>query len=77
MVDGRILADHADQIVMTFVWRKTPKKLAKRALKSLGANIDKIAGIIANKVAAGEMTDSFGYGYNGSHGGPMRPHKAA
>ncbi len=77
VVDGRILADHADQIVMTFVWRKTPKKLAKRALKSLGANIDKIAGIIANKVAAGEMTDSFGYGYNGSHGGPMRPHKAA
>lgn len=75
VVDGRILADHADQIVMTFVWRKTPKKLAKRAVKSLGANIDKIAGVIANKVARAEMTVNFGYGYGNDK--PARPRKAA
>ncbi len=50
VIDGRILADHADQVVFVMTWRKTPKKLARRALKSLGHNQQKIAGAVVNKV---------------------------
>jgi capsular exopolysaccharide synthesis family protein len=50
VIDGRVLADHADQIVFVMTWRKTPKQLAKRALKSLGFNHRKVTGVIMNEV---------------------------
>jgi capsular exopolysaccharide synthesis family protein len=50
VVDGRILADYADQIVLVMTWRRTPKQLAKRALKSLGLNYQKVAGAVVNEV---------------------------
>lgn len=51
ILDARILADHADQIVVVMTWQKTPKQLVKKALRSLGPNESKVAGLILNSVA--------------------------
>ncbi len=37
VLDGRILADYADQIVFVMKWQRTPKALAKKALALWGA----------------------------------------
>jgi polysaccharide biosynthesis transport protein len=62
VVDGRILADYADQIVFVTTWRRTPKQLAKRALQSLGANHDKIAGVVINRVDPVALEDTHALG---------------
>jgi succinoglycan biosynthesis transport protein ExoP len=62
VVDGRILADYADQIVFVTTWRHTPKQLAKRALHSLGFNHDKVAGVVMNNVAMQALEDSYALG---------------
>jgi Mrp family chromosome partitioning ATPase len=62
VVDARIVADHADQIAMTMLWRRTPKQLAKRAIKTLGPNAAKIAGVMVNQVDPAELRDTLGYG---------------
>lgn len=62
VVDGRILADYADQIVFVTTWRRTPKQLAKRALQSLGFNHDKVAGVVMNQVAQHALEDSYALG---------------
>ncbi len=51
VIDGRILADYADQVVFVMGWQTTPKQLAKKALKSLGFNERKVAGVVLNGVA--------------------------
>lgn len=51
VLDGRILADYADQIVFVMTWQKTPKTLAKKALASLGFNRTKLAGVVLSEVA--------------------------
>lgn len=61
VMDTRILADHADQILFVMAWRNTPKTLAKRALKSLSFNSDKIAGVVINKVDPAVLAASQGY----------------
>jgi Mrp family chromosome partitioning ATPase len=50
VIDARILADHADQIVFVMAWRRTPKQLARRALNSLGFNQSKLVGVVVNQV---------------------------
>jgi succinoglycan biosynthesis transport protein ExoP len=55
VIDGRILADYCDQIVFVMTWQKTPKQLARKAMKTLGYNERKIAGAILNDVADDEM----------------------
>lgn len=61
VVDARILADQADQIVFVMAWRKTPKKLAQRAVKCLGRNERKIAGFVLNQVDPGELSENAVY----------------
>jgi len=61
VIDTRILADHADQIVFVMSWRKTPKTIAKRALKCLGRNEHKIVGFVLNQVDPAEMRESAVY----------------
>jgi uncharacterized protein involved in exopolysaccharide biosynthesis/Mrp family chromosome partitioning ATPase len=56
VVDGRLLADHADQIVFVMSWKSTPKELARRALKLLGYSQGKVAGVILNRVDPSELT---------------------
>lgn len=57
VVDARIVADLADQIVLVMAWRRTPKAMAKRALKSLGVNERKITGFVLNQVDPAEMRE--------------------
>ncbi len=51
VLDGRILADYADQIVFVMKWQRTPKALAKKALALLGSNRSKLAGVVLSEVA--------------------------
>ncbi len=61
VIDGRILADYADQIIFSITWRKTPKQLAKRALRLLGENQDKVAGVVVNQIEPSAFEDSLGF----------------
>jgi len=61
VIDGRIIADYADQIVFSITWRKTPKQLAKRALRLLGPNQDKVAGVVVNQISPSALEDSLGF----------------
>jgi capsular exopolysaccharide synthesis family protein len=49
VVDARLLADHADQIVLVMRWRHTPRELARRALALLGDNRDRLVGVVLNQ----------------------------
>ncbi len=51
VLDGRIMADYADQIVFVMRWQKTPKALAKKALALLGSNRNKLTGVVLSEVA--------------------------
>ena len=62
VVDARILADHADQIVLVAAWNKTPRQIARRAVQLLGANGGKLVGAVINQVDPVEHAKSFGYG---------------
>jgi polysaccharide biosynthesis transport protein len=61
VIDGRIVADYADQIVFAVTWRKTPKQLAKRAIRLLGANADKLAGVVVNQVDPAALEEAQGF----------------
>lgn len=77
VVDGRVLADYADQIVFVTTWRHTPKQLAKRALHSLGFNHDKVAGVVMNSVGQQALEDGFALGTRMSAAQPRRMARAA
>ncbi len=62
VVDGRMLADYADQIVFVMTWRRTPKQLAKRALATLGRNHAKVAGVVVASVAPDALEETFALG---------------
>jgi polysaccharide biosynthesis transport protein len=62
VMDGRLLADHADEIVFVMTWRRTPKQLARKALRTLGHNQQKIAGVIINQVDPQILAESQGFG---------------
>lgn len=61
VVDGRILADHADQIVFVLAWRRTKKQAARRALRLLGRNQRKVLGALVTEVDAGVLAEDQGY----------------
>lgn len=61
VIDGRILADYADQVVFVMAWQKTPKQLAKAAIKTLGGNSGKLTGIILNDVAPEAINAAHGW----------------
>lgn len=61
VIDGRILADYADKIIFSITWRKTPKQLAKRALRLLGPNHVKVAGVVVNQISPDAFEDSLGF----------------
>ncbi|MGE0699283.1 MAG: polysaccharide biosynthesis tyrosine autokinase, partial [Hyphomicrobiaceae bacterium] len=52
VVDTRILASHADQIVLVAVWQRTPKELLRKAVRLLGSNAARLSGIVLNRVDA-------------------------
>ncbi len=61
VLDGRIFADHADQVVFVMTWQKTPKLLAKKALKTLGYNEKKVAGVVLNGVSEEAFDEARGF----------------
>jgi capsular exopolysaccharide synthesis family protein len=61
VIDGRILADQADQLVFVLAWQRTPRQLAKRALKSLGFNQEKVLGVVVSEVAPEAIADAAGF----------------
>ncbi|MGE5265735.1 MAG: polysaccharide biosynthesis tyrosine autokinase [Deltaproteobacteria bacterium] len=77
VVDARVLADYADQIVFVTTWRRTPKQLARRALQCLGINHDKVAGVVMNSVAEDAMEESFALGTGMGSAAPRRFARAA
>ena len=50
VVDARLIAGHVDAIVFVTCWRRTPKALARQAMKCLGANGGKVVGALVNQV---------------------------
>jgi polysaccharide biosynthesis transport protein len=50
VVDARIIAGHCDAIIFVTAWRRTPRQLAKEALKCLGPAAAKVVGAIVNQV---------------------------
>ena len=60
VIDGRILADYADQIVFVVAWQRTPKQLVKNAMKTLGYNEKKVAGVMLNEVSLDAMSEAEG-----------------
>jgi succinoglycan biosynthesis transport protein ExoP len=50
LVDGRALAEHADQIVMALAWDKTPRDAAVDAANMLGPVRDRILGTVLTRV---------------------------
>ena len=61
IADTRMLADFADQIVLSVQWNKTPHQSVTRALRYLAANLLKVAGIALNKTAP-SLVPNYGTG---------------
>ncbi|MEZ5817509.1 MAG: GNVR domain-containing protein [Hyphomicrobiaceae bacterium] len=50
VVDSRILAGYADQVLFVAAWRKTPRDLIRRAVRALGSNAARLRGVVLNQV---------------------------
>jgi exopolysaccharide transport family protein len=50
LVDGRALAEHADQIVLALAWDKTPRDAARAAVEMLAPVHDRILGTVLTRV---------------------------
>lgn len=46
VLDGRIIAGQADGVVMVAAWQRTPKQLAREAIRNLGPGAEKLAGVV-------------------------------
>ena len=61
VIDARILADDADQIVLVTTWGRTSRQLVRRAMHLLGSNGPRIVGVLINQVDVLEHAKSFGH----------------
>ena len=61
VVDGRVIADHVDEVVFVYNWRTTARPLAERALACLGANADRVIGVVVNGVAEAQLPETMPY----------------
>lgn len=55
VVDARILADHADQIVLVSRWRRAPNALVRKAGELLALSGATMTGVVVNDVGAAAM----------------------
>ena len=55
-----------DSIVYVIEWNKTARGAVQRSLKSFGANLDKLAGVVLNKVNTAKLKN---YSYYGQYYG--------
>ena len=52
VVDARLLAGYADEVVLVASWQKTPRDVIRRAIRALGVNAALLSGIVLNRVDA-------------------------
>jgi Mrp family chromosome partitioning ATPase len=50
VVDARLLATNADQILLVAGWRSTPVSSLRRTIKLLGADASRLGGVVLNRV---------------------------
>lgn len=60
VIDARIIAGHVEAIVFVTAWRRTPRQLAKDALKTLGGDAGKVVGAVVNQVDHDTMAEDWG-----------------
>ncbi len=60
VVDARLIATQVDAIVFVTVWRRTPRELARQALKSLGPDGRKVIGAVVNQVEYAMLEQEWG-----------------
>lgn len=65
VVDARILADHADQILLVSRWQRTPTALVRRAGELLALSGAELAGLVINDVAADALPSDTAYMLSG------------
>jgi Mrp family chromosome partitioning ATPase len=70
VVDARILAEHADQVVLVSRWQRSPAALVRRAGELLALSGAAMTGIVINDVDADALPSETGYvlgdyGYSG------------
>jgi Mrp family chromosome partitioning ATPase len=71
VIDGRLLADHADHLVFVMTWQRTPKQLARRALRCLGTSQSKIVGVVMNGADPALIAEESGLGASAPRAGRM------
>ncbi|MDP2620652.1 MAG: polysaccharide biosynthesis tyrosine autokinase [Hyphomicrobiales bacterium] len=57
VVDARILSTAVDSIVLVVEWDKTPREAVQAAIKSMGLDKRKLAGVVLNKVNMKRMAN--------------------
>jgi Mrp family chromosome partitioning ATPase len=50
LVDGRVLAEHADQVLLAIAWDRTPQDVVARAIELLSPVHDRILGAVLTQV---------------------------
>lgn len=65
VVDARILADHADQILLVNRWQRTPTALVRRAGELLALSGAQMTGLVINGVAADALPSDTAYMLSG------------
>jgi polysaccharide biosynthesis transport protein len=68
--DALLMANIVDSIVYVVEWNRTARDAVKRAMRMLGPNAEKLAGVVLNKVNESKMKtysyygEYYGYGYD-------------
>ncbi len=73
VLDTRILAAHADQIVLVTTWNSTPRQILRRGIRLLGANAGKVVGAVINQVDAVAHASIRDRPRAAPHPGPLSP----
>jgi capsular exopolysaccharide synthesis family protein len=61
VVDGRVLAHHADELVFVAEWRRTTKDVARRALRLMAASYEKFVGFVVSDVDRADLGSDYSY----------------
>ncbi len=61
VIDARILANYADQVVLTINWQSTPKHVVHRALRTISAEVRKRLGIVLNGAETPDFAEQSNY----------------
>ena len=60
VVDARLLAGYADDIVLVATWQKTPRELLRKSVRLLGGNAARLSGVVLNRIDAAAISPETG-----------------